>query len=158
MVSVERDDLCQQDVLSFSGAEISKLSLDRLAKLALLWPSRFVFATDDLQDEFEQSVRKSVAVARGSEILKVQPIHGYGWTDGHNHIAQPEPFIVFARTEHRGGFTGLIVSEGHEFDGSLFEASPRHTDPDGVFNCKIVCSADEAIHGYCEAHKAESLA
>src|SRR5689334_5192966 len=82
LVEVEWDDLCKENVLTFSDRTISELSLGRLAGLTLLFPSRFTFATDDLQDAFRALVQKATAATRVVAMVRVQPNYGYGWTDG----------------------------------------------------------------------------
>lgn len=61
-VAVEWDDLCQENVLSFSGDEFSRASLACLAELFLTFPSRFVFASDELQTAFDDAVGQSPAM------------------------------------------------------------------------------------------------
>lgn len=58
-VKVDRDDLCQEDVLTFAGANISKAVLIELADLYLSFPSRFVFASEELDDAFQRIVSAS---------------------------------------------------------------------------------------------------
>lgn len=63
-VTIERDDLCQEDVLTFGGDQFSAETLARLAELSLKFPNRFVFATDALQDAFEAAVMTSPAMLK----------------------------------------------------------------------------------------------
>jgi hypothetical protein len=58
-VEVEWDDLCQEDVLTFSAKSIPDEVLVNLAELYLSCPSRFVFASEDLEDTFQVLVSKS---------------------------------------------------------------------------------------------------
>ncbi len=58
-VKVDRDDLCQEDVLTFSAANIPDAVLIRLADLYLSFPSRFVFASEELDDAFQRIVSAS---------------------------------------------------------------------------------------------------
>ena len=58
-VDVERDDLCQEDVLIFSETDFSHANLVCLAELYLSFPSRFVFASDDLDETFQTIVSQS---------------------------------------------------------------------------------------------------
>jgi hypothetical protein len=55
-VKVEWDDLCQEDVLTFAAANIPDAVLVDLADLYLSFPSRFVFASEELDDAFQRLV------------------------------------------------------------------------------------------------------
>ena len=63
-VKVERDDLCQEDVLTLVDADFPDEALAALADLYLTFPSRFVFATDALQNAFDSAVMKTPAMVR----------------------------------------------------------------------------------------------
>ncbi|MGH6978282.1 MAG: hypothetical protein ACRED4_03165, partial [Brevundimonas sp.] len=63
-VEIEWDDLCQEDVLTFAGDHHPDTTLNRLADLSLTFPSRFVFATDALQDSFERMVMASPVILK----------------------------------------------------------------------------------------------
>lgn len=58
-VKVEWDDLCQEDVLTFAAANIPDAVLVDLADLYLSFPSRFVFASEELDDAFQRLVSAS---------------------------------------------------------------------------------------------------
>lgn len=58
-VKVDRDDLCQEDVLTFSTTNIPNAVLIELADLHLSFPSRFVFASEELADAFQGIVSAS---------------------------------------------------------------------------------------------------
>jgi len=58
-VKLERDELCQEDVLTFSATDLSDEVLTLLADLYLSFPSRFVFSSDELEDAFERIVSQS---------------------------------------------------------------------------------------------------
>lgn len=58
-VRLERDDLCQEDVLTFAAANIPNAVLIELADLYLSFPSRFVFASDELGEAFQRLVSAS---------------------------------------------------------------------------------------------------
>jgi hypothetical protein len=60
-VEMEWDDLCQEDVLTFSSAHFSNETLARLADLFLKFPSRFVFPSVDLQNAFDRIAAKTLA-------------------------------------------------------------------------------------------------
>ncbi len=80
-VSVEWDDLCQEDVLSFRGTAFSSQTMACLADLYLTFPSRFVFPSDDLQAAFEAAVRQtpamlSMAAARRAHQQALLDTHG----------------------------------------------------------------------------------
>ena len=70
-VSIERDDLCQEDVLTFVG-DFTDETLAALAELYLAFPSRFVFATNALQDAFDAAVMKTPAMVRSRAVLAGQ--------------------------------------------------------------------------------------
>ena len=55
-VKVEWDDLCQEDVLTFAAVNIPNAVLIELADLYLSFPSRFVFASEELDDAFQRTV------------------------------------------------------------------------------------------------------
>lgn len=71
-VKVERDDLCQEDVLTFLGADFADETLATLADLYLTFPCRFVFATDALQNAFDTAVMKTPAMVRSRADLAGQ--------------------------------------------------------------------------------------
>lgn len=58
-VKVDWDDLCQEDVLTFAAANIPNAVLVELADLYLSFPSRFVFASEELDDTFQCIVSAS---------------------------------------------------------------------------------------------------
>jgi hypothetical protein len=58
-VKVDRDDLCQEDIITFSAADIPTTVLTALADLYLSFPSRFVFASEELDDAFQGIVSAS---------------------------------------------------------------------------------------------------
>lgn len=57
-VKVEWDADCQEDVLTFSASKIPNAALIGLADLYLSWPSRFVFASEDLEKAFQDILSK----------------------------------------------------------------------------------------------------
>lgn len=63
-VKIEWDGLCQEDVLTFLDASFADATLSALADLYLTFPSRFVFATDALQEAFEAAVTITPAMVR----------------------------------------------------------------------------------------------
>ncbi|WP_271144956.1 hypothetical protein [Brevundimonas sp. NIBR10] len=71
-VDVERDDLCREDVLTFSTTDFSKANLDGLAELYLSFPSRFVFASDDLDETFQAAVSQSPRILELQYRLRTQ--------------------------------------------------------------------------------------
>ncbi|HEY1224635.1 MAG TPA: hypothetical protein VGE54_05345 [Brevundimonas sp.] len=68
-VKIEWDGLCQEDVLTFLDASLAGATLSALADLYLTFPSRFVFATDALQEAFEAAVTATPAMVRSREAL-----------------------------------------------------------------------------------------
>lgn len=58
-VHVERDEPCQEDVLTFSAPRLPQATLVSLAELHLTFPSRFVFASGALNDAFRRIVSQS---------------------------------------------------------------------------------------------------
>lgn len=58
-VKLDRDDLCQEDVLTFSAPNLPSSVLVDLAELYLSFPSRFVFASDALDEAFQRVVSAS---------------------------------------------------------------------------------------------------
>lgn len=58
-VKVDWDDLCQEDVVTFAAASIPNAVLIELADLYLRFPSRFVFASEDLDGVFQGIVSAS---------------------------------------------------------------------------------------------------
>lgn len=66
-VDVEWDALCQEHALTLSRTEVPEETLARLAELYLTFPSRFVFASDDLQNAFEEQVRKTPAMVAAEQ-------------------------------------------------------------------------------------------
>lgn len=58
-VQVEWDDLCREDVLTFASANIPDAVLVDLVDLYLSLPSRFVFASEELDDAFQRLVSAS---------------------------------------------------------------------------------------------------
>lgn len=58
-VKVEWDDLCREYVLTFAAAGIPDAVLLDLADLHLSFPSRFVFASEELDDAFRRLVSAS---------------------------------------------------------------------------------------------------
>ncbi|WP_312595036.1 MULTISPECIES: hypothetical protein [Brevundimonas] len=58
-VKVEWDADCQEDVLTFSAAKIPNGVLIDLADLYLSFPTRFVFASEDLETAFQGILSKS---------------------------------------------------------------------------------------------------
>lgn len=69
--------------------------------------------------------------------LEVRPIYGWGWTDGRITIETPSPFVI--ETEGIAGkeVAGAVVSPEHDLAGYAFEASQRHTEADGHYNCSL---------------------
>lgn len=58
-VKIDWDDLCQEDVLTFAAANIPDAVLIELADLYLSFPSRFVFASEELDNAFQRTVSVS---------------------------------------------------------------------------------------------------
>jgi hypothetical protein len=58
-VDVTWDDLCQEEVLTFEDPSFPDAVLENLAEFNLTFPSRFVFANDELQAAFERLVSQS---------------------------------------------------------------------------------------------------
>jgi hypothetical protein len=67
LVEVEWDDLCQEDVLTFACPQLSSRAVEGLADLYLTFPSRFVFASEEVQEAFERAVRNSPWVLQAVE-------------------------------------------------------------------------------------------
>lgn len=67
--------------------------------------------------------------------LTVEPIYGWGWTDGETHLETPEQFSVRAM-QAENALTGVITSG--EWDGRQVVMSKRHEgDFDGCVNVEI---------------------
>src|SRR4051812_40640173 len=67
LVEMEWDDLCREEVVTFSGAHYSHETLARLADLYLTFPTRFVFPSDDLQNAFDRAVLNTPAMQKARE-------------------------------------------------------------------------------------------
>jgi hypothetical protein len=136
-VDVEWDSLCQEDALTFSGLQFSEDTLRRLAELYLTFPSRFVFASDDLQDAFEHMVRKTPAMLTAEEegqrerrkMLETRGLANFEAFD-----PSKETLATFAaRAEAACGFpSGAVLSVSS--DGAIYLApsEPGKLKPDDL--------------------------
>lgn len=120
LVEVEWDSLCQEDVLTFSGSQFSDETLSSLADLYLRFPSRFVFASDGLQEAFESAVEKTPAMARLRGVFEQKQaakLESMGLSSFEAFDPGRESLAAFAiRTEVACGFDAgelLLVEDGN---------------------------------------------
>lgn len=136
-VDVEWDALCQEDALTFSGVQFSEDTLARLAELFLTFPSRFVFASDDLQDAFEHMVRKTPYMLRAEEesqrhrrkVLETRGLSNFEAFD-----PGTETLTAFAaRAEAACGFSsGAMLSVSGDGTIYLAPSEPEKLKPDDL--------------------------
>jgi len=82
--------------------------------------------------------------------MTVEPIYGNGWTDGRIDVPQPPPFQVDARKTDDGAISGRVVTSADAtLVGAAFEATPRHTASDSLYNCQIRTQSGRTLAGYC---------
>lgn len=79
--------------------------------------------------------------------LEVRPIYGWGWTDGRVTIEAPSPFEIETDGVTDNEVTGAVVSSEHDLAGYAFEASQRHIEADGYYNCSLKAPLSTLVDG-----------
>jgi len=136
-VNVEWDALCQEDALTFWDMQFSEDTLARLAELYLTFPSRFAFASDDLQDAFEHSVRTRPSMLRAElegQRERRKMLETRGLSDFKAFDPGKETLIAFAaRAEAACGFaSGAVLSVSGDGGIYLAPSDPEKLQPDDL--------------------------
>jgi hypothetical protein len=70
--------------------------------------------------------------------IKVTPIYGWGWViAGEPRFSVPEPSAMRLDGSDGGRWTGVVVDQGHEFEGRRVTLSQRHVEWTGHVNIEV---------------------
>ena len=87
-------------------------------------------------------------------VVEVKPIYGHGWfIAGQHRFAVPAPFTMKVESSKLESsqpkvWTGIVLTEGHEFEGRRVTLTQRHVEWSGHVN--IVVEAKQQTSGYGE--------
>ncbi|WP_146770208.1 hypothetical protein [Mesorhizobium hawassense] len=87
-------------------------------------------------------------------VIEVKPQYGHGWfIAGEHRFEVPAPFSVKVETSQLESsqprvWTGIVLTEGHEFEGCRLTLTPRHVEWSGIVN--ILIEADRLTSGFGE--------
>jgi len=110
-VKVEWDADCQEDVLTFSASKIPNAALIDLADLYLSWPSRFVFASEDLEKAF-QDILSDQALNQQHEWLKTQGLSAFREFDpGKESVSDFAARVEIACNAERGDLLSVTGND-----------------------------------------------
>jgi hypothetical protein len=71
-------------------------------------------------------------------IIKVTPIYGWGWIiAGEPRFKVPEPFSIGLEGSEANRWTGVVLDQGHEFEGRRVVLSQRHVQWSGHVNVEV---------------------
>jgi hypothetical protein len=150
LVEIETDDLCQEDVLTIAGVSHSDTTLACLADLYLTFPSRFVFATTDLQETFERLVMNAPAMLKmrnqmerdEKQLLEAADLAAFEAFD----VANESLRAFAARVEVACGFRPGELLSVHE-NGAVFIEPARPAELDYADFRKVLALLNQAAPG-----------
>jgi len=79
-------------------------------------------------------------------MIEVRPVYGHGWLVG-GELRREVPAVFIMRLEHSKpqSWEGMVLTEGHEFEGLRVTLTQRHLEWSGYVN--IVVEADRPTSG-----------
>ena len=83
--------------------------------------------------------------------IQVKPIYGWGWViAGSPRFEVPEPFTLRLEENDSRRWTGVVVDDGHEFQGCRVTLSQRHVEWTGAVNVLVEAAgaADKPSSGF----------
>ena len=88
--------------------------------------------------------------------IEVKPVYGYGWFIG-GEPRREVPAVFTMRLEHSEpkSWNGVVLTEGHEFEGRRVTLTPRHLEWSGYVN--IAVETDRPTSGSGELGALPSL-
>ena len=73
-----------------------------------------------------------------TQTIDVTPLYGWGWVvAGERCFEVPEPFTIRLKHAEVNCWSGVVLDEGHEFEGQHVELSQRHVDWTGAVNIVV---------------------
>lgn len=79
-------------------------------------------------------------------VVEVKPVYGHGWlVAGEARRDVPAAFTMRIENSQPKLWTGVVLSEGHEFEGRRVTLTQRHLEWSGYVN--IVVEADRPTSG-----------
>ncbi|MER8971194.1 MULTISPECIES: hypothetical protein [unclassified Mesorhizobium] len=75
-----------------------------------------------------------------TSVIEVKPIYGHGWViAGKHRFEVPAPFSMKVESSklessQPRAWTGIVVTEGHEFEGHRLTLTQRHVEWSGFLN------------------------
>jgi hypothetical protein len=70
--------------------------------------------------------------------IKVTPIYGWGWViAGEPRLTVPDPFTVRLEGSEPKRWQGIVLDDGHEFQGQRVTLSQRHVEWTGNVNIQV---------------------
>jgi hypothetical protein len=78
--------------------------------------------------------------------ITVTPIYGWGWSGPRFEV--PAPFTMRLEPAESNHWVGLVLDDGHEFQGRRILLSQRHTEWDGHVNVAVEPTDPEGQPSY----------
>jgi hypothetical protein len=80
----------------------------------------------------------------------VEPIYGWGWViPGAERTRDvPERFSIRLDDDDLDGWTGIVLTDAHEFEGCRVKLSQRYTEWDGTVNIEVISQSTDGKDSY----------